>query len=1378
MMKEHLHTPKDQKTVQRLIEDYYNQTKKGETLTKEDSECTFSGVKKKLSCRYTPLSPYTQNASIVEDKFPRRKSLTTTTHVTPCTPDEFLENSKNRTPLSPLAGNTLRDTSRGKLIENNAHCKPKQWSKENWYAHNSNIKQPVFHLYGSGSVPQSSAQGKTKLLKRKSTTNTSTKKGKSTANNIPPPSEDSFKAKRNRMLQYPAPFKESKGPPLDIRRRTNPPTPTYIPPTPHQENYMTVTSNYRNETRNKGKKAIEYTSDTPYSLNLISDFETDDIDDNDVFSDNEFYDDINLEWNELQKNDGIGKQPTDIVPRTLDFNENERQGNTTDYQPDIHMLSDQSDGDSEEEAIHTLLKSIGKSLKDYSQMPQPPNSYLDCSVNNLIIEETSYDIGEMEKEYLTLISSCNREQLEIYSAVMKSVEKKEGDIGDGKIPAHHNSREDSSEDDISIPPMFCNLDSGNSVEKMIESTFPNLKENFQKQAYLSERAILTPTNQTVGNVNSIIVDNIPGEISSYFSIDTAEDYPGTERDQLASFPPEYLNSISIPGSATNSNRKEDLKGLDDSTEEWRLRVRAQAIWKGITRQTGEFRGYNIIFIDDYNSRIHAFITQPIVPQFEHKLLEGQIYKIQNFQVRKYNGDETSRAVRNDQHIYFTSDTIFEKDTLPGLKIPDYSFDFYNLDELDAMKNDNRFLTDVVGVIEQVQPKSVYVKDTGTKSHVVVTISDGRTTINVTFFNEFGDSFLEQYEKVQQKPIILVVASGKASEWKEVLYVTNFPTTRFYLNIPHPAVNRMRKRHGKQDFYVMDIDDEDDPSNFPIMKVNELRKLNESYVQKKVACEVTVKKFDEKMNWYTPFCIKCEKELKLVNEIYQCCGRTYPYPDIRFRLYGLCSDDTGSIAIVWSDDEITRLTGKSVYDVEAEETKVIGLKRIPEILKSFEKKKYNITIILSEDNLKEGSKVYTASNISKPLEVSDSNTPIKEKKLPDGQSKLNDSVTMDIQTLGSSPPTGNSSNRSRPRVQVEPLGIGLEGSIKTPNFKNIKLEKVSVVFKGWNLLLLDNKNCRMHTFVPPTLAEKFCRIIEEGKIYLIKNFQVKDYTEIDKYRPVQMDRQIIFTADTKVKELAESEIFIPANNFDLFEYGDLKAMTTQQLYLTDVIGIIENIPKAIKDELEQPLILIIASGKISTWKEQLDMCNYSPTRFYLNSDHHSVTKLRKMLKDPNFSNYKFVTTKKPTQLFSISEIKNLTMDYDQDEVLCKAKIKFVEETTNWKRHICTSCYRQTELQENNYKCIHCNKLVAQPLTRFHVSTVAQDETGGIEIVLKDRQVRKLPQQTVEEVETEDKTFPKEIKNLQGNEYTIKLAITRDNIEKKDFDYVATDIFPRF
>lgn len=38
--------------------------------------------------------------------------------------------------------------------------------------------------------------------------------------------------------------------------------------------------------------------------------------------------------------------------------------------------------------------------------------------------------------------------------------------------------------------------------------------------------------------------------------------------------------------------------LNPSKIKWNIRVRAQAIWRGITRETKEFRGLNIIFVDD------------------------------------------------------------------------------------------------------------------------------------------------------------------------------------------------------------------------------------------------------------------------------------------------------------------------------------------------------------------------------------------------------------------------------------------------------------------------------------------------------------------------------------------------------------------------------------------------------------------------------------------------------------------------------------------------------------------------------------------------------------------------------------------------------------
>ncbi|KAL8115602.1 hypothetical protein AgCh_022197 [Apium graveolens] len=123
------------------------------------------------------------------------------------------------------------------------------------------------------------------------------------------------------------------------------------------------------------------------------------------------------------------------------------------------------------------------------------------------------------------------------------------DIGDGKVHCQNHESLPVHADDISIPKDFCNLQGIKLVDEMIESMFPDFLNNYQNPDYLSERAILSPTNQMVGNVNSAIVEKIPTEMYSYFSVDTAEDFPGSKQDQMQSFPPENLNSINIPGLA-------------------------------------------------------------------------------------------------------------------------------------------------------------------------------------------------------------------------------------------------------------------------------------------------------------------------------------------------------------------------------------------------------------------------------------------------------------------------------------------------------------------------------------------------------------------------------------------------------------------------------------------------------------------------------------------------------------------------------------------------------------------------------------------------------------------------------------------------------------
>lgn len=78
--------------------------------------------------------------------------------------------------------------------------------------------------------------------------------------------------------------------------------------------------------------------------------------------------------------------------------------------------------------IDKLLRSIGKSLMKFPQLPQPPPSYLNHGTNHLIIEETNYDIDEMSTKPYQLHANLNSDQLIIYEEVLSSVVQRLGKV--------------------------------------------------------------------------------------------------------------------------------------------------------------------------------------------------------------------------------------------------------------------------------------------------------------------------------------------------------------------------------------------------------------------------------------------------------------------------------------------------------------------------------------------------------------------------------------------------------------------------------------------------------------------------------------------------------------------------------------------------------------------------------------------------------------------------------------------------------------------------------------------------------------------------------------------------------------------------------------
>ncbi|KAL8104443.1 hypothetical protein AgCh_028601 [Apium graveolens] len=77
--------------------------------------------------------------------------------------------------------------------------------------------------------------------------------------------------------------------------------------------------------------------------------------------------------------------------------------------------------------VEKLLNGIGKSLKDFPNMPYPEDIYMHSTTNRLIEEETGHDKNQQFEGHSKNFHSLNSEQLEVYNSVLEAVNKGEGD---------------------------------------------------------------------------------------------------------------------------------------------------------------------------------------------------------------------------------------------------------------------------------------------------------------------------------------------------------------------------------------------------------------------------------------------------------------------------------------------------------------------------------------------------------------------------------------------------------------------------------------------------------------------------------------------------------------------------------------------------------------------------------------------------------------------------------------------------------------------------------------------------------------------------------------------------------------------------------------
>ena len=84
------------------------------------------------------------------------------------------------------------------------------------------------------------------------------------------------------------------------------------------------------------------------------------------------------------------------------------------------------------------------------------------------------------------------------------------------------------------------------VRTIFDKIYPGFISNLGSHEYLRSRAILTPTNLIVDDINEYILEKIPGETHTYLNQDSIEDRGVGENNFDDSFPVEYLNSLNMP----------------------------------------------------------------------------------------------------------------------------------------------------------------------------------------------------------------------------------------------------------------------------------------------------------------------------------------------------------------------------------------------------------------------------------------------------------------------------------------------------------------------------------------------------------------------------------------------------------------------------------------------------------------------------------------------------------------------------------------------------------------------------------------------------------------------------------------------------------------
>ncbi|CAI0422978.1 unnamed protein product [Linum tenue] len=119
-------------------------------------------------------------------------------------------------------------------------------------------------------------------------------------------------------------------------------------------------------------------------------------------------------------------------------------------------------------------------------------------------------------------------------------------LGDAKLKTT-SFKPDTPSDWVQIPQIFLVDHGTHPIGSITEDIYDLFLQNYRQPQYLATRAIITPKNTTVTEINSYMLQQVPGITKTYYSSDSLQQSTETFASFEDCYPTEFLNTLTFNG---------------------------------------------------------------------------------------------------------------------------------------------------------------------------------------------------------------------------------------------------------------------------------------------------------------------------------------------------------------------------------------------------------------------------------------------------------------------------------------------------------------------------------------------------------------------------------------------------------------------------------------------------------------------------------------------------------------------------------------------------------------------------------------------------------------------------------------------------------------